>query len=294
MIESIHPVNDLFLSMEKSSRSLIVYFGISTALHILLFSAFVIMPGRLSNRKILPSVIDVNLVSVSEKIYDSEMDDHKGKKTGVVEPDQTVSKKSKKEFKTTSKKDIKAQDNAKTAKKKKKIKRSLKKRTFKSSKVVKSAIERLGKKVEHDRPDSVIKAIESLKKEAEKGGLVSNKKKGRQAMGSLENNARSGSNKLAEIIDNYRVEIAYQIQKNWAFSESIAGNHSDLTAELAFKVMPDGRIKDIWFDKRSGNKYLDESALKAVIKSNPVRPHPKGVELPVVIVGLRFGPKGLK
>ena len=246
------------------------------------------MPGTLSNRKILPTVIDVNLVSFSEKIYDSEISDHEGKKTDIVETDQTLSKKSKKEFKTIAKKNIKTKDNVKTGIKKKKIKRSLKKRTFKSSKVVKSAMDRLEKKVELDRPDSVVKAIESLKKEAQTGGLVSNKKKVQQAIGP------SGSRKLAEIIDIYRVEIAYQIQKNWAFSESIAGNHSDLTAEVAFKVMPDGRIKDIWFDKRSGNKYLDESALKAIKKSDPVRPHPKGVDLPIVEIGIRFGPKGLK
>jgi colicin import membrane protein len=39
---------------------------------------------------------------------------------------------------------------------------------------------------------------------------------------------------------------------------------------------------------------LDESAKKAVLKSNPVRPHPPGVTKPYVIVGLRFTPKGVK
>jgi len=58
--------------------------------------------------------------------------------------------------------------------------------------------------------------------------------------------------------------------------------------------MPNGEIKDIWFDKRSGNSYFDESVQKAVMKSNPVRPHPPEVKRPFVDVGLRFTPEGIK
>jgi colicin import membrane protein len=96
-----------------------------------------------------------------------------------------------------------------------------------------------------------------------------------------------------ELIDIYRIEVAYQIQKNWAFSEQLAGGRTELVAELAFTIMPSGEIKDIWFDKRSGNMYLDESAQKAILKSNPVSPHPPGIVKPFIIVGLRFTPKGV-
>ncbi len=102
------------------------------------------------------------------------------------------------------------------------------------------------------------------------------------------------SKRALELLDIYRIEVAYRIQKNWAFSEQLAGGRTDLVAELAFTIMPDGEIRDIWFDKRSGNSYLDESAHKAILKSNPVRPHPKGIVRPVVTVGLRFTPKGVK
>jgi colicin import membrane protein len=59
-------------------------------------------------------------------------------------------------------------------------------------------------------------------------------------------------------------------------------------------VMPDGEIRDIWFDKRSGNAYLDESARRAIMKSNPVIPHPEGLSKPFITVGMRFTPEGLK
>jgi TonB family protein len=99
---------------------------------------------------------------------------------------------------------------------------------------------------------------------------------------------------VSYLIQIYKLEIAYQIQKNWAFSEQLAGMRNDLKALLVFKVMPDGEIRDVFFTDRSGNRYLDESAHKAIIKSNPILPHPKGVIRPYVTVGIRFTPEGAK
>ena len=98
----------------------------------------------------------------------------------------------------------------------------------------------------------------------------------------------------ADLIDNYRVEIAYQVQEHWAFSEQMAGDAKNLEAKLVFKVMPNGEIQDIFFTDRSGNQYLDESAYKAVMKSNPVSPHPKGIFDPFIYVGIVFGPEGVR
>jgi colicin import membrane protein len=91
----------------------------------------------------------------------------------------------------------------------------------------------------------------------------------------------------------YRLEVAYAVNKNWAFSESLGGGRSDLVAEVAFSVLPDGRIKDLWFDRKSGNSYLDESVRRAILKSEPLPPHPRGVRRPDIIVGLRFSPRGV-
>ena len=78
-----------------------------------------------------------------------------------------------------------------------------------------------------------------------------------------------GIRKELELIDIYRMEIAWRVQKNWAFPESLAGSKKDLVVELAFTVLPNGEIRDVWFDKRSGNQYLDDSAKRAVLKANP-------------------------
>jgi colicin import membrane protein len=89
-------------------------------------------------------------------------------------------------------------------------------------------------------------------------------------------------------------EIQYQIQKNWAFSQQLAGDNTQLEAILAIKILRNGEIEDIWFDKKSGNTYLDESAYKAIVKSNPLPALPKDYMQSFYEIGLRFGPKGLK
>ena len=50
---------------------------------------------------------------------------------------------------------------------------------------------------------------------------------------------------VLKLIDIYRVQIAFDVQKNWAFSGSLAGAHDGLMVELAFNVMPNGEIRDI-------------------------------------------------
>ncbi|MBT8370787.1 MAG: energy transducer TonB, partial [Deltaproteobacteria bacterium] len=74
----------------------------------------------------------------------------------------------------------------------------------------------------------------------------------------------------------------------------LADGRSDLATWLIFKVMPDGEIKDLIITERSGNSHLDESAYRAVMKANPVIPHPKSVSKQYVQIGIRFTPEGIQ
>ena len=103
-----------------------------------------------------------------------------------------------------------------------------------------------------------------------------------------------GGKKTAELIDLYRLEVAFQIQKNWSFNEQLAGGNGSLVAAIVFKVMPDGEIRDIFFTDHSGNAYLDDQSYKAIVKSNPVDGHPPGLNRPYVEMGVRFTPQGLR
>ncbi len=185
-----------------------------------------------------------------------------------------------------------------------KIKQSLKKQTYRSSKVVDSAISRIQETVEEEdrqRPDPLKEVLDRLREQVESTPQPAAERAGKEADASarpgLVGGSTEGIRKELELIDIYRMEIAWRVQKNWAFPDRLAGSSSsgdDLVVELAFTVMPNGEIRDVWFDKRSGNRYLDESAKRAVLKANPVGPFPKGITRPVITVGLRFTPEGVK
>lgn len=101
-------------------------------------------------------------------------------------------------------------------------------------------------------------------------------------------------NRYKEIIFIYRVEVAYKIQQNWEFPEQLADGSSYFQTMLVFKVMPNGEIKDLFFSGKSGISIFDKSAFQAIMKANPVDPHPKSVSVPYIQMGLRFTPEGME
>ncbi len=179
------------------------------------------------------------------------------------------------------------------------VKHSMKKKTYQPSKVVESAISRIEEKVAEEPPDPLQQALDRLRQQVgdAESGAEPRQAPPKAAAGAgvgVTGGDTEGIRKELELIDIYRMEIAWRVQKNWAFPESLAGSDKNLVVELAFTVLPNGEIRDIWFDKRSGNRYLDESAKRAVQKANPVGPHPEGIDKPVITVGLRFTPEGVQ
>ncbi len=97
---------------------------------------------------------------------------------------------------------------------------------------------------------------------------------------------------INDIITNYQAEIAYRIRKNWVFPDQVAET-PNLEAILVINILKDGKIEKIWFEKNSGNAYLDESAYKAIMKSNPLPPLPEEIGLNSYSIGFTFTPLGL-
>jgi len=294
----MHACGYLLFGLEEKPRALFLTFTFSIICHLIFFAVLMLAPIHKPHGKHFPSVINVRMVTLPA--YDVELG---LSEETAIKPQERITRQKKasvsvKLKETAARVTDKSSKAVSIAPKSKKIKKSLKKKTFKSSKVVKSAIAAIEKKVEESRLDPVAEAIDRLKSKLKKSGEIRQlehktwKDSVRSGVGITGGTGAEGKRAL-ELIDIYRVEIAYQIQKNWAFSESLAGGRTDLVVELAFTVMPGGEINDIWFDTRSGNRYLDESAYKAVMKSNPVNPHPPGISEKVVYVGLRFGTKGL-
>ncbi|MDY6851540.1 MAG: TonB family protein, partial [Thermodesulfobacteriota bacterium] len=56
----------------------------------------------------------------------------------------------------------------------------------------------------------------------------------------------------------------------------------------------DGKIMKAWFERNSGQKYFDQSAIKAVRRSDPLPPLPEVFKGREIEIGLRFTPSGIK
>ena len=267
---------------EDDRRKFFSNFAISLFCHVALFVILMFAPGFATSRTPSLAYINVDLVTMSSP--KTTLPPAKTKKQSSAENKSETPKIPVKETPEPVR-----ETSVPTSLKPKKIKQSLKKKTFKPDKVVKSAINRIKKDVEDSRSDEIKKAIARIKNEMEKAGPTElDKQQASEGPGGGAN-----SKKVLELIDIYRVEIAYRIQKNWAFSEQLAGGQTGLEAWVAIKIARNGEIKDIWFDKRSGNDYFDEAAKNAIRKSNPLPPLPSGYMRPYVEAGFHFTPKGL-
>jgi colicin import membrane protein len=287
--------------MGRDSPSMVFPFGVSFLFHLLIIGAMVFMPQFGSKPRLGSGVVNVSLVSAPSRGSDSA-----GAAASIVKPKPVEKKPAQKPaIKVPEPKPVPAVQKppkaVSLAPKKIKPKKSLKEKTLDRSKMIDSALERIEKKVEKTQTDSVTSAIEQLKRKVAasesqpltgKGGGASGKA-GAGVAGPAGGSGIGGA-RVQESILIYQAEIQYQIQKNWAFSQQLAGDNIELEAILAIKVLRTGEIEDIWFDKKSGNAYLDDSAYKALVKSNPLPPLPNDYMRPYYEVGLRFGPKGLK
>ena len=309
----------------NGSRTTAVMVAASTVGHIVFLVILILTPSRIPAKRYTPTVINVSMVSApvqgtgpkpalrtavapkkeAAKPKTSVAKKSETKPAAVQIPEPEVTKPKPDTLMATAvPRDKPAPETISVAPKKKKVKTkvSLKKKTFRSSQVIKRAIKRIEKKTEKSRPKTVADAIDKLKDTVETPEeTVETPSPVDRAIAQLKDQVESGggrpgllSKKVLEQIDLYKLEIAYHIEKKWAFSEHLTGDRTDLEAVLVIKIMPNGEIRDIWFEKKSGNSYFDDSVYKAIKKSNPLPPLPKGYQRPFYNLGLVFTPSGLR
>ncbi|MCF8076406.1 MAG: TonB family protein [Desulfotignum sp.] len=93
-------------------------------------------------------------------------------------------------------------------------------------------------------------------------------------------------------LDFYKMVLQSTIQQNWVFNEMLAGLDQNMEVRILIKILKNGEIRDIIYETRSGNPYLDQSAKRAIQRANPLPALPPGMaSYDVVVI---FTPKGLK
>jgi colicin import membrane protein len=295
------------LGMGIDSRAMILYFGISLCIHLGFIGYMVFLPDSAPRRRFSPGSINVSLVSLPGPPAPAGTPSPKPAAKAAVVPVSkakkisdapVIEKPSPKPPAVTPKTPKTVSLAPKTSQWK--VKKSLKKKTIDRPKMIESAMSGVQKKVEKSESDSVDQAIEALKKKVAQtdanteGTNQSLKSATGTAGGGLSGATGSGGQRALDLIDIYKIEVAFQVERHWAFSEQLAGNGRALQSSLVFKVLPSGEVTDIRFTERSGNSYLDESAHKAIVKASPVSPHPEGVKALYVTVALRFTPQGIR
>ena len=85
----------------------------------------------------------------------------------------------------------------------------------------------------------------------------------------------------------YFAQIRARVKGQWAVPAAIIPKR-DIKAIIAVQITRSGAIANISFEKRSGNRYFDESAMKAVRKASPFPPFPEGYPDGVIEVGIVF------
>lgn len=141
----------------------------------------------------------------------------------------------------------------------------------------------------------ISKALDAMKQRVAKSGPPSAGVQGTSASGSGAGGVAGGTDRggsvVGTILQLYEQEVGYRVQLNWAYSSLEGMGAQRIEAVLGIRIAANGEIQDIWFDKKSGNNRLDDSAFNAIRKSNPLPKLPPGEK--EHIMGIRFTPQGV-
>ncbi|MBN1365118.1 MAG: TonB C-terminal domain-containing protein [Syntrophaceae bacterium] len=78
-----------------------------------------------------------------------------------------------------------------------------------------------------------------------------------------------------------------RVKQNWTIPQSLLPE-KNITTIVEVKIARSGALQYANFEQRSGNRYFDDSALRAVKKSSPFPPLPYWVRDNSIEIGIRF------
>lgn len=84
----------------------------------------------------------------------------------------------------------------------------------------------------------------------------------------------------------YFEKISLMINGAWSLPEAL--RNKGFKTILSIHIRRDGTIESLWIEEGSGNKFYDESALRAINKVTPLPPLPKKWKEEAIDLGLRF------
>ena len=277
----------------QDSRNVATMFAVSALCHVVFFVLITVMPASFSSSyRLAPRAISVDLVSLppgppavaapaSATPVDSEPEPENAPPAPA--PAEAVA------LPTPKPEPVSIAPKPKPQK----VVKSLKKKTLKKEVVEKAVVQKPAPPAAaKSRTRDVSKAIEAMRQKVQ----TQEKTRAVSGVGTATGTGGGGGGGSAVLsrIENYRYECAAAVGQNWAFSEQLAGAGDHLETLITFRILPNGEITDINIVKSSGNRYLDESAYRAVRKASPVAPFPEGINRPYIDVGVKATPAGFR
>jgi len=104
--------------------------------------------------------------------------------------------------------------------------------------------------------------------------------------------SQPGDGEMNALMHAYYALIWSRIKGSWAFISPSPGEV--LEAVIDVTILRSGAVTEVNFEKRSGNRYFDESAMKAIRKASPFPPLPMVIGDTSIQVGIRFHSSELK
>jgi len=172
-------------------------------------------------------------------------------------------------------------------------------RKRKEEKRVDTAIDQIRKRQEEKSVDSAIERIRGEKEAAQVSSAIEGirKKVTIGSAGAVETgDPGTGGTSSGFMSIKYKMYynlIWQRIRNVWVLPSGALQGRKDLETIIGIRIAKDGQIVDIQVEKKSGNPYLDESALRAIKKANPLPPLPPGFEGDQFDFGVRFTPSDL-
>ena len=104
--------------------------------------------------------------------------------------------------------------------------------------------------------------------------------------------SQSGDADVSDKMQAYYAVIWSRIKGKWALPQGMLPGEG-LEAVIDVTILRSGGVTVINFEKGSGNRYFDDSALKSIQKALPFPPLPEWVRDSSIEVGIRFHSKDL-
>ena len=256
---------------------------LSMALHMMVISAMFFLPNLASTKTFYSPVYSVRLVNIPPSFSPvGEPAPGRSAETLPSVPPQPAGEKSKVKEKTE------PLSLSPTPAKKEETQRR-----------IADAIERIRQRQESKNIDSAIERIRGEKEARQVSSAIEGIRK-RVTIGSAGavETGEAGTGGASSGIMSIKFKIYYnllwqRIRSVWVLPEGALSGKKNLETIITIRIAQDGQIEDIQFEKKSGNAYLDESALRAIKKANPLPPLPPGMEGEKFDVGVRFTPSDL-